>query len=468
MLKGFQGLITDKDDKSVYSFLTLNLLMAVTYFVSGKLSFAFSYEHSIITIVIFAAEGFALAGALIFGKRILPGIFFGQLALAWHNGLLLETSLAVSIINTLEAWIGITLFQLLKLNRKMETMRDLGGILLLILFILQPFSATLGTLSLVSSGLLFWESYPVSWLSWWFGNAMGQILLVPMLLAFSSGRVRHKRIELAAIGIFFAVTTYLFTRYEIASNFVLIMALMTPLVILIAAKKGVALSGFAVNVLTVTILYQTYQGFGPFKEGSFEQLIELNYFVLSLILLALILGVLFEERRASERLLSQMALYDPLTGLFNRNAMKQKILEALARAWRHDKLVAVCFIDLDGFKDVNDLYGHDSGDIVLKILAERLRNITRRENAVVRQGGDEFISVIEDLEDKEQLKPYLQRVLLEMESEIELNAHTIKLSCSLGVALYPLNASDPETLLKLADQAMYAAKQAGKNRYKFA
>jgi integral membrane sensor domain MASE1 len=138
----------------------------------------------IISIVIFASEGFALAGVIIFGKRLWVGIFIGQFVLAISSDLDLYSSLAISAINSMEAILGFILFHHFKLNKSLSTLRDVLGLLVLIVFILQPFSAILGTLVLLQTSIINLDDYSLSLFSWWFGNTMGQILFTHMSLLF--------------------------------------------------------------------------------------------------------------------------------------------------------------------------------------------------------------------------------------------------------------------------------------------
>lgn len=453
-------------------FWGFNLLMAVVYYISGKLSFALSFEHSIVTIVIFTAEGFALAAALLLGKRILPGIFLGQFILALFNNLALLPTFLVSSINTLEAFIAITLYRHFNLNARLDNIHSLGSLVLIITLVLQPFSATFGTLSLALTGVLSWEYYLNSWFSWWFGNALGQLLVTPMILTFYATVKAHpsKKLwgEMAIVSAIFGFMAYFFTHYSPLSTFALMLAVTTPLVIMLAAYRGTFQACFSVFVMTAVILYETHQGYGLFKDHSFIHLIELNYYVLSNILLALVLGVLFKERKDSEEKLQLLALYDPLTGLLNRNVRTQELIRAIASAKRTSRKFAVGFLDLDGFKEINDEFGHATGDEVLKIVSQRLRNVTRKENTLIRQGGDEFILIIENMDLSEAFEPYLARLIRSVSQPMSIGENKIQVTCSIGVAVYPIDGEEPEELLKRADQAMYQAKKMGKNCFAYA
>ena len=161
-------------------------LLTLVYYLSGKLSFMISQDNQIVTIVIFAAEGFALASVLLFGRGMWVGIFIGQFILAYSSGLSFVPSMAISAINSVEAILAVTLFYKYGFHKNLNRMRDVYGLLLLIIFVLQVFSSLLGNLVLYSSSVITWEVLPSSLFSWWFGNAMGQILFTPTLLLLVS------------------------------------------------------------------------------------------------------------------------------------------------------------------------------------------------------------------------------------------------------------------------------------------
>lgn len=171
---------------------------------------------------------------------------------------------------------------------------------------------------------------------------------------------------------------------------------------------------------------------------------------------------LYQERRDHQRNLEQAANYDALTGLPNRRLLSELFERELREANLRRGVVSVCFIDLDGFKEINDAHGHTVGDAVLKSVAQKLTDILRADDVVARLGGDEFVAILRDVEDPE----VYQRILAAIRKPITFNEHVLQLSGSMGVALYPEDDSDPDLLLRHADQAMYAAKESGKNCYK--
>jgi len=171
------------------------------------------------------------------------------------------------------------------------------------------------------------------------------------------------------------------------------------------------------------------------------------------------------ELKEHQHQLERMAHYDALTGIPNRVLLADRLEQAIAQSQRHKRHLAVVYLDLDGFKEVNDLHGHETGDLLLIAIAQRLRDTLREGDTLARLGGDEFVAVLTDLGEHEEWAGILSRMQQAAATPVKIRQHTLQLSASLGVTLYPENGSDADTLLRHADQAMYQAKQAGKNRY---
>lgn len=162
--------------------------------------------------------------------------------------------------------------------------------------------------------------------------------------------------------------------------------------------------------------------------------------------------------------LEAAANFDVLTGLPNRRLLTDRLTQALERSKRSGGLLAVCFMDLDGFKNVNDTLGHDAGDEVLKTVALRLTQTLRGADTVARLGGDEFVLLLGDLSQAQEATALLERVLREVSQPMALAAGPAQVGISIGVTLYPSDAAGPEDLLKHADMALYLAKAKGKGR----
>ena len=172
-------------------------------------------------------------------------------------------------------------------------------------------------------------------------------------------------------------------------------------------------------------------------------------------------------QKAHEQELEHIARYDLLTGLPNRAVLADRLQQEMAHCLRHHKLLAVVFVDLDGFKQVNDLHGHDVGDSLLIALSQRMKAALREGDTLSRIGGDEFVAVLTGLEQPRDCEIVLTRLLTAAADPVLVDAIEIRVSASIGVTLFPHDVSDAEQLLRHADHAMYQAKQSGKNRYHY-
>jgi diguanylate cyclase (GGDEF)-like protein/PAS domain S-box-containing protein len=170
-----------------------------------------------------------------------------------------------------------------------------------------------------------------------------------------------------------------------------------------------------------------------------------------------------EKKRDEERVWRQ-ANYDTLTGLPNRQLLEDRMARAMAQAQRRHAQVALLFIDLDRFKPVNDTYGHAVGDE--RQVARRVENMLRDEDTVARLGGDEFVALLPDMRSQEAPDRAAEKIVTALSEPFRVGEHILEISCSVGVALYPRDASDAAELIERADAAMYAAKQAGRSTWR--
>jgi len=175
----------------------------------------------------------------------------------------------------------------------------------------------------------------------------------------------------------------------------------------------------------------------------------------------------FIARKQAEKNLQFFASHDPLTGLFNRTMFNDRVQQALAQAGRFERSVSLLFIDLDGFKNVNDTLGHNAGDMMLAELANRLRTTLREGDVVGRMGGDEFVVLIEEFAEANQVAEVAKKVLDTIARPVALQGKECQVTASVGISIYPDDGKDAQTLLKNADIAMYLVKQQGKNSFRF-
>ena len=171
------------------------------------------------------------------------------------------------------------------------------------------------------------------------------------------------------------------------------------------------------------------------------------------------------ERKKSEKHIHRLAFFDVLTGLPNRRLLDDRIETTLQRAARHHTRAAVMYLDLDGFKAVNDTYGHACGDTMLKMVATRLLASSRKEDTVARIGGDEFVIVLADVAGAGDAQEPASKLVSVVAEPYRIDDLTLTVSTSIGIAIYPDDASTADTLISVADDGLYQAKRSGKNRF---
>ena len=173
------------------------------------------------------------------------------------------------------------------------------------------------------------------------------------------------------------------------------------------------------------------------------------------------------ERKTADELVWQQAHFDALTGLPNRRLMRERLVQEMKKCRRNHHKLALLFIDLDHFKEVNDTLGHDRGDDLLVEAARRIQRCLREVDTVARMGGDEFTVIITALSDESNLQGILPKLLNALNAPFQLGLDQVFVSASMGVTVYPTDTLEVEDLLKNADQALYVAKAAGRNRFSF-
>ncbi|QJD94098.1 diguanylate cyclase [Duganella dendranthematis] len=174
------------------------------------------------------------------------------------------------------------------------------------------------------------------------------------------------------------------------------------------------------------------------------------------------------QKKASEELIWRQANFDTLTGLPNRNMLYEHLRQEMKKTDRSQLPMALVFVDLDYFKEINDTLGHDKGDVLLKQVANRLLSCVRTSDIVARLGGDEFTVILSELRKPADVERTAQEILKKMSAPFQLGEDIAQISSSIGIALYPHDGADADSLMKSADKAMYGAKQKGRNRCNYA
>lgn len=176
--------------------------------------------------------------------------------------------------------------------------------------------------------------------------------------------------------------------------------------------------------------------------------------------------LLHQAARAHAQLLESLALRDPLTGLPNRRLLAERLSMDLSYARRHASIMAIVYLDLDGFRQINNTLGHAAGDALLQLVAARLLATVRQEDTVARIGGDEFIISLSHLSRTGDAAQMATKVIEAVAHPYEVEGQLVRITSSAGIGIYPVHGEDADTLIRLADIALYEAKRAGKNAYR--
>jgi len=178
--------------------------------------------------------------------------------------------------------------------------------------------------------------------------------------------------------------------------------------------------------------------------------------------------LLYKKLENSNKVLESLALHDTLTGLPNRRLLMDRLSLAIAHARRNKRIMAVMYLDLDGFKQINDTLGHDVGDTLLSMIAARLEAAVRQEDTVARLGGDEFVIVLWELSHADGVAKLASKVIQAVSQPYSIQGRDVSMTASVGVGIYPTHGEEVEMLMKSADLALYEAKRTGKNDYRIA
>jgi len=178
--------------------------------------------------------------------------------------------------------------------------------------------------------------------------------------------------------------------------------------------------------------------------------------------------LLYKQLEEYNHALESLAMHDALTGLPNRRLLMDRLSLSIAHAHRNNSTMAVMYLDLDGFKEINDNLGHDAGDTLLKMVADRLTASVRQEDTVARISGDEFMIGLWEVNDAEGVATLVTKVIHTVSQPYRIQDRDVGITTSIGVGIYPLHGEEVGTLMKSADVALYEAKRAGKNDYRIA
>jgi len=448
-------------------------MLAISYFIVAKLGLTFTVVANNVTLI-WPPSGLALFSLLAFGIRLWPWVFLGALATNVTTGIPIQAAMVIAVGNSLEAMTGYYLLRYAGFHRELHHVKDIMLLVLLAAGLSTMVSATVGAYSLAYFQVVPWIDLRHAWLTWWMGDAMGVLVFAPLLLSwwlsnkesFNAGRTIEAILLLLSL---ILVTEFVFgTQFSLFDR-PLPLAFMTfPILIWAAMRFGMRGATTAVLIVAGVTLVNIVYMQGLFAQGSsFESLTLLWLYTNFLAVTSMVLAASASERQMAEKRLRHLSQHDPLTSLPNRVSLQEDISVAIARAARHNYQTAVLFMDLDRFKTINDTLGHSVGDQLLISVGQRLRDSIRQEDAVYRQGGDEFIILLEDVQHGEYSGKVAETIKAAMSQPFDVQGIVLHTSVSIGISIYPHDGKDVESLLKNADIAMYRAKDLGRNNVAF-
>ena len=441
--------------------------LGVVYFVAGKLGLQLAYVHASATAV-WPCTGIAIAALLVFGYRIWPGILIGAFLVNLTTAGTVATSIAIAGGNTLEALAGCYLVSRFAHGKEaFARAQDIFKFALLAGMVATAVSATIGVATLAVSGLADWSAFGSIWCTWWLGDAIGAVLVTPLLLLWwENPRLKwtsEQITELAFlfIGLFTAAWSVFGEPFHSELKNYPLEYLCIPFLVWAAYRFGRRKAATALGALAVIATWGTLHGFGPFaRESRNTSLLLLQAFmgIMAVTTMALAAEVT-EHKRAQERV-RNLAVSDPLTGLANYRQLVEALETEIKRFGRNERPFVVLLLDLDGLKKINDAHGHIVGSRALCRLADMLRLYSREMDTAGRYGGDEFVLILPET-DLEAARLVAQRISKRLAEDGE----EPKISVSIGTAIYPDDGETVNEILGAADRDLYREKGVPKKRF---
>jgi len=439
--------------------------LAAVYYLGAKLGLRFAFINSSVTTV-WPPAGIALTAFVLFGYRVWPAIFGAAfLANLTTTGALLP-SIGIAIGNTAEGLLGAYLVnRFARGGRVFDRVRDIMRFTVLAALVSTIVSATIGIVSLALGGLLSWHDAPRVWLTWWLGDAVGDIVIAPALILWIGVKPaprwnRQQLLEAIALTVVTVIVTLAAFGGLFPTRHYPLTVLLWPVMICIAFRFTPREAASAMLIASFIAILRTLYGAGPFSiYAANESLVLLQVWTGITAATNLVLAAVVAGQRELQGTWRELAVTDPLTGLANHRQLVQSLESEIKRSRRTAQPLAVVLLDLDGLKQINDRHGHLSGSLAIRRVAEALLGSCRATDTAARFGGDEFALVLP--ETGEAAAWHVARGVVD---RLATDAEKPNLSISVGVAVYPGHGETVEALLNAADVALYETKERRKSR----
>jgi diguanylate cyclase (GGDEF)-like protein len=447
--------------------LTVIVVLTIVYFMAGKLGLLLAVVQPNATAV-WPCAGIALAAFLILGYEVWPAILLGAFLVNQTTAGSTATSIAIALGNTTEGLVGAYLVNRFAGGRRaLDRTQNIFKFTFLAALLSTTISATCGVTTLSLAGFARWENYRTIWATWWLGDAVGEIVIAPVVLLWWSGfRVRWRRAKIAEAGLLLgclaAVSLVVFGGTVAGMRNYPLEYACIPVLMWAAFRFGQREAAAATLLLAVTAVCGTLFGYGPFvRETQNESLLLLQAFIGVVGVMTMTLAAAFSERQRAEVQARYLAVSDPLTGLGNYRKIIDTLDAEIRRSDRTGRSFALLLLDLDGLKKINDTYGHLAGDRALYRLANVLKIHCRATDTAGRYGGDEFALIIPETGTEKPMSAPLDvahQVARRIADRLATDGERPALSVSIGAAICPADGQTTESLLNGADRALYEMK----------
>jgi diguanylate cyclase (GGDEF)-like protein len=445
--------------------VTLLFGLAAVYYFAAKLGLRFAYINSSVT-TIWPPAGIALAAFVLLGYRVWPAILGAAFLANFTTTGFVWPSIGIAIGNTLEGLLAAYLVnRYARGGRVFDRVRDILRFTVLAALVSPIVAASIGITSLALAALVPVVDAPRVWLTWWLGDAVGDIVIAPALILWIGVKpgpkwTRGKLGEALALALVTALVTLALFGGVFESRHYPLTVLLWPVMIWVAFRFGPREAATAILVVSGIAISRTLAGFGPFSVYTpSESLVLLQVWTGITAVTSLVLAAAVAVQRDIQGSLRELAVTDPLTGLANHRQLVNALEGEVKRSRRTGQPLAVVLLDLDGLKQINDRHGHLAGSLAIRRVAEALLGSCRATDTAARFGGDEFALVL-----PETAEAAAWHVARGVADRLATDAEKPNLSISVGVAVYPGHGETVEALLNAADVALYETKERRKTR----
>lgn len=429
------------------------------YIICAKLGLRLAFTFPSATPV-WPATGLAFVALLLSRGRLWPAVFLGAFLVNLTTRGTILTSLGIASGNTLEAAIGAWLVERFAGGRTcLANAKGIFRFTLLAALLSTMTSATIGSLTLLVAGYTAPGDLGSLWSTWWLGNATGDLLIAPVLLAWA---VPHPlpdwRGLLESLALFASLLLVGFALFggfpALTFDQAPLEFLGIPFLIWAAVRLGPRRAALAVLLLGSIAIWGTVHGRGSFVvDTPNTSLLLLQAYMAVASVMTMMLAAAVAERRSAEERLHALSISDPLTGIANYRLLITRLEAEIERSGRSGRPFALLFLDVDGLKQINDRYGHLVGSRALVRVGDALRASARVIDTAARYGGDEFALLLPETS-AEEARQVAQRVQDRLQAESEFPVVTV----SVGVAVHPEDGATAEALLGTADERLYSTR----------